>query len=101
MNALVIGAIAYGILAILGGILGYQSAGSKMSLISGVVSGLLLLLGAFLSFQGFAAGRYLSIAVTGLLLVVFGIRLAKTRKAMPAGVMLICGIVALVVMQFA
>jgi uncharacterized membrane protein (UPF0136 family) len=44
MNPAIIAAIAYGILSICGGIIGYVQAQSKPSLISGTISGLLLIL---------------------------------------------------------
>jgi uncharacterized membrane protein (UPF0136 family) len=45
-----------------------------------------------------SGGLVFAIAVTAALVVVFTIRLVKTRKFMPAGLMLIAGIVTLVVM---
>ena len=100
MNVGVIAAIAYGVLAIVGGVMGYRKAGSKVSLISGVISGLLLLLGGLLYAQGNLAGRILATIVTALLIIVFIIRLTKTRKFMPAGLMTVVGIVALMGMVF-
>ncbi|MGB3293779.1 MAG: TMEM14 family protein [Phormidesmis sp.] len=85
--------LLYGILSIVGGAIGYKQAGSQVSLISGFVSGLLLLVGAYLLFGGAASGPALSAIVTLLLVVVFAIRLAKTRKFMPAGLMIIVGII--------
>ncbi len=90
----------YGILSIIGGIIGYKSAGSKVSLISGTISGLLLLIAAYLQLQAQSWGLTLAIIVTSILIVVFTVRLAKTRKFMPAGLMVILGIVALAVMLF-
>ncbi|GAB4382009.1 MAG: hypothetical protein Kow00121_41590 [Elainellaceae cyanobacterium] len=94
-------AIAYGILAIVGGILGYAKAKSQPSLISGVVSGALLIIGGIAQQQGLVWGLWLSILVTGVLVVVFAIRLWKTRKWMPAGLMLAAGVVALIALLFA
>ncbi|MBW4509331.1 MAG: hypothetical protein KME64_22830 [Scytonematopsis contorta HA4267-MV1] len=93
-----IAVLVYGILALVGGIIGYQNAGSKMSLISGTITGLLLILASVILFQGQAWGFTLGLAVTGLLVVVFAIRLVKTRKFMPAGLMSIFGLVTLAVM---
>ncbi|NER35357.1 MAG: hypothetical protein F6J93_15355 [Oscillatoria sp. SIO1A7] len=100
MNASIIAAIAYGILAIVGGIIGYVKVKSKVSLISGVVSGLLLLASGIAAAQGVAWAMLLVKLVTTVLIVVFAIRLAKTRKFMPAGLMLVAGVVALGVMLF-
>jgi uncharacterized membrane protein (UPF0136 family) len=98
MNLSVIAAFAYGILAIAGGIIGYIQATSKVSLISGSISGLLLILAAYFQLQGQTWGAILAVLVTGVLVVVFAVRLAKTRKFMPAGLMTILGILALGVM---
>jgi uncharacterized membrane protein (UPF0136 family) len=98
MSIGIVATIAYGILAILGGIIGYRSASSKVSLISGSISGLSLLIAAVLQLQGQSWGLILATVVTAFLLVVFMFRLAKTRKFMPAGLMSILGIVALAVM---
>ncbi len=96
MNNLPIAAfvtLLYGILSIVGGAIGYKQAGSQVSLISGFVSGLLLLVGAYLLFGGAALGPVLSAVISLLLVVVFAMRLAKTRKFMPAGLMIIVGII--------
>lgn len=98
MTTAAIAAIAYGALSIVGGIIGFVQAGSKVSLISGLISGILLIAGAMLIRQGNAAGFFLSLIVTAGLIAVFAVRLAKTRKAMPAGLMIIAGIAALAVM---
>jgi uncharacterized membrane protein (UPF0136 family) len=98
MNLSIVAAFAYGILAIAGGIIGYIQARSRVSLLSGSISGLLLILAAYLQLQGQTWGLILAVLVTGVLVVVFAVRLAKTRKFMPAGLMTILGMVALAVM---
>ena len=98
MNPGVVAAIAYGILVIVGGIIGYVQAQSKASLISGIISGLLLVTAGVMQLQGQGLGLILAIVVTIALIIVFAIRLAKTRKFMPAGLMTALGVAALVVM---
>ncbi|MEH2196195.1 MAG: TMEM14 family protein [Nostoc sp.] len=98
MNLSIIAAFAYGILAIAGGVIGYIQARSKISLLSGSISGLLLILAAYFQLQGQTWGSILAVLVTAVLVVVFAVRLAKTRKFMPAGLMTILGMVALAVM---
>lgn len=98
MNTAIIAAIAYGIIAIVGGIIGYTQARSTASLISGIISGLLLIFGAVLYLQGQAWGFTLALIVTAILVVVFTIRFVKTRKFMPAGLMLTLGVLTLVIM---
>lgn len=97
MNFSIAAVFAYGILAIVGGIIGYMQANSKVSLISGIISGLLLVIAGFFQLQGQAWAAILAAVVTAVLVVVFAVRFAKTRKFMPAGLMVILGIVTLVV----
>ncbi|MBR8834335.1 MAG: hypothetical protein DSM106950_09945 [Stigonema ocellatum SAG 48.90 = DSM 106950] len=94
----VVAAFAYGILAIIGGIIGYRNASSKVSLISGGISGLLLVFAAFVQLQGQTWGLIVASIVTAILVIFFAFRLAKTRKFMPAGLMTILGTVALAMM---
>jgi len=94
----IISALSYGILAIIGGIIGYIQANSQVSLFSGSISGLLLIFAAYFQLQGQVWALILAVLVTTVLVVVFAVRLAKTRKFMPAGLMTILGILALAVM---
>lgn len=101
MSLGVLAAIAYGALAIVGGIIGFAQVRSKASLISGLVSGLLLIGGGWLWGQGSPVGPILSLIVTVALVVVFIGRFRKTGKFMPAGLMIALGAVALVLMGLA
>ncbi len=92
-------AIAYGILAAVGGVMGYVQARSQVSLISGLISGGLLLLGAWLWQAGSAAGSGLAMGVTVALVIVFLRRWQQTRKAMPALLMVVAGLLALIGMM--
>lgn len=89
-------ALIYGILAMVGGIVGYLKARSKPSLISGIVSGLLLIIGALRAAQGITSGLWVVKIVTLVLVIVFIIRLVKTKKFMPAGLMVIGGVATLI-----
>ncbi|MEB3209872.1 MAG: TMEM14 family protein [Leptolyngbyaceae bacterium] len=93
-----IAAIVYGVFAVVGGIVGYAKAKSTPSLISGVISGALLIIAGIVSSMGMSWGIPLAIAITGILVIVFIYRLVKTRKFIPAGLMTIAGIAALIVM---
>ena len=96
MNSIAITAtVIYGLLAGIGGIWGYIKSQSKPSLISGCISGILLLICAVMQLQGSRWGLLGSKIIILLLVIVFAVRLIKTGKFMPAGVMLIAGVVAL------
>ena len=98
MNLSIVAAIAYGVLSIVGGIFGYVKSQSKASIISGSISGALLIAAGIAQLQGFTWGQTAGVAIAGLLVVVFIVRLVKTKKFMPAGLMIIAGLVALAAM---
>jgi uncharacterized membrane protein (UPF0136 family) len=81
----------YIVLLVVGGLIGFLKAGSKVSLIMSVVfAALLSLCATRVIFQPYVADILLA-----ALLVVFGMRLAKTKKFMPSGLMLILTVAAL------
>jgi uncharacterized membrane protein (UPF0136 family) len=81
----------YIVLLVVGGLIGFLKAKSQMSLVMSVsFAALLSLCAAGIVFQSYVADILLA-----ALLVVFGIRLTKTKKFMPAGMMLILTLVAL------
>ena len=81
----------YIILLVVGGLIGYLKAKSKISLImSAAFAAALSLCAAGIVFQPYMADILLA-----LLIVVFAIRVAKTKKFMPAGLMLVITIIAL------
>ena len=92
----IVATIAYGLLAGVGGVWGYIKSKSKPSLIFGCLSSVLLLVASGMQIQGNVAGLTISKIVVLLLVAVFIIRLAKTGKFMPSGIMLIAGIITLV-----
>ncbi|KKD39916.1 TMEM14 family protein [Limnoraphis robusta Tam1] len=100
MNIGIVAAIAYGLLAVVGGVLGYTQGNSKISLISGGICGALLITGGVMQWQGIPWGLILATAVSILLVIVFIIRLIKTRKLMPAVLMIIAGLAAAVAMIY-
>jgi uncharacterized membrane protein (UPF0136 family) len=90
-----IATFAYGALAIVGGIIGYTKSQSKISLISGSISGILLIVAGIVQLGGQPWGQYVAIGIVGLLIATFIVRLIKTGKFMPAGLMIIAGLAAL------
>ncbi|NET00710.1 MAG: hypothetical protein F6K61_09060 [Sphaerospermopsis sp. SIO1G1] len=96
MNLGIVAAFGYGILVLVGGIIGYIQVKSKISLISGTITGLLLIIAAYCQLQQLTWGLTLAGLITGVMVILFAVRLAKTRKFMPAGLMVIFGALALV-----
>lgn len=81
----------YIILLIIGGLIGFLKAKSKISLImSACFAAALSLCAAHIIFRDYVADILLV-----ALLVVFSMRLAKTKKFMPAGLMLVLTIITL------
>jgi uncharacterized membrane protein (UPF0136 family) len=84
-------------LLVVGGLIGYFKAKSKVSLIMSVTfAALLMLAGKGIIFQ-----TYVVEILLAALLVVFAVRLTKTKKFMPSGLMLILTLLALMLRYFA
>ncbi len=86
----------YIVLLVIGGLIGFLKAKSQVSLImSCSFAGALILCATGIINQRVFVATILLVA----LLVVFAIRLAKTKKFMPAGMMLVLTLVALALMN--
>lgn len=81
----------YIVLLVIGGLIGFFKAKSKVSLIMAVAFAAALSLCA----AGIVSQSYVADLLLAALLVVFGMRLAKTKKFMPSGLMLVVTLVAL------
>ncbi len=86
--------VVYALLMLLGGGIGFLNAKSKPSLIAGSISAILLGVAWFVSRSQETTGYLFGLIVAVLLLVVFGMRLKKTGKFMPSGMLLIFSVVA-------
>lgn len=81
----------YIVILVIGGLIGLLKGKSKVSLTMSVIfAALLSLCAAGIIFQ-----PYVPEILLAILLVVFGMRLAKTKKFMPAGLMLVLTLVTL------
>lgn len=86
----------FGVLSIVGGVIGWKKAGSKASLIAGSVAGALLLLASACLFSqretvGLAVGGTTALLLAGRFVPAY----LKTKKPMPQGLMALCAILAL------
>ena len=82
----------YIVLLLVGGLIGFFKGKSQASLIASVVSAVILILCALnLIFKAYVADL-----VIVALVVVFTMRLAKTKKFMPSGLMLVASLVTLI-----
>ena len=85
----------YIVLLLVGGLIGFFKAKSKVSLITSAVFAALLVLTALPGFFNRRSRADLANVIMAVLLVVFAVRLAKTKKFMPSGLMLVLTIAAL------
>lgn len=100
MNLGIIAAIAYGILAVGGGIMGYVKAKSKISLFAGVSCGIFLIIAGIISWMGMNWGLILASVIATFLVITFISRLIKTGKLMPAALMIAAGVVSVGIMIY-
>jgi uncharacterized membrane protein (UPF0136 family) len=91
----------YGVIMMLGGIMGYLKVGSKASLLSGVGMGLGLLASGYGVWQGSRDSLIVAVVIAALLVALFAIRLAKTKRFMPAGVLAILSLAAVIIFGLA
>lgn len=90
---------SYIILLLVGGLIGFLKAGSKISLITSAVAAALLVLTRLHGVIDPNFGRNLANVIMAVLLIVFAIRLTKNRKFMPSGFMLILTVVVLAMLN--
>jgi len=89
--------IVFGLLTIVGGVIGYVKAGSTASIIAGAISGIALIVAAYLLPGNVALGLILAGAVSILLAARFIPAFMKTGKAMPAGLMAVLSAIGVVI----
>jgi len=85
----------YIVLLMIGGLIGFFKGKSKISLITSGVSAAILVLTAVRGLFDPKFAQGLANVVMAILFVVFTVRLAKTKKFMPSGLMLVVTLVAL------
>ena len=85
----------YIVLLVVGGLIGFFKGKSQVSLIMSVAFAAGLVMTAVPGLLGASLARGLANVLMAVLLVVFAVRLTKTRKFMPAGMMLVITLAAL------
>ena len=80
---------AYIVLLLVGGLIGFFKAKSKVSLLASVIFAAVLVLAVLPGVLALAFARNLVTVTLLLLLVVFAFRLAATKKMMPSGLMML------------
>lgn len=88
--------VIFGILTIVGGLIGYVSKGSVASIVAGSITGVLLLVGAFLLPKYAVAGLATTLILSLVLAGQFVPKFIQTGKAMPAGMMSILSVIGII-----
>jgi uncharacterized membrane protein (UPF0136 family) len=88
--------IIFGLLTIVGGVIGYVKAGSTASIIAGAISGIALIVAAYLLPGNVVLGLIIAGLMSLLLAGRFIPAFIKTGKVMPAGLMAILSAVGVV-----
>jgi len=91
---------SYIVLLLVGGMIGFYKAGSKISLITSAVAAALLTLTRMPGVFEYSFRRELADTILAMLLVVFAIRLAKTKKFIPSGMTLVLTALVLALLNF-
>lgn len=100
MNRKTILLIGYGILLLIGGLIGYLKAHSWPSLLMGGLSGGLALLCAYTLQRGVALAETASKLLSGCLMLFFSYRFLLTFKFFPSGLMAIISLLVLSALLF-
>lgn len=87
----------FGLLTIVGGVMGYVKAQSTISLVAGAITGLLLLVAAYILPEHTMAGLIMAGLVSLLLAGQFLPKFFRTHKMMPAGLMAVLSVIGLIV----
>jgi uncharacterized membrane protein (UPF0136 family) len=88
--------IVFGVLTVVGGVVGYVKAGSVASIIAGSITGVLLLVAAFLLPEHRAIGLATAFIISLLLAAQFVPKFIRTGRAMPAGMMSILSVIGVI-----
>ena len=96
MEAAKIYFIIFGVLTIVGGVIGYVKAGSVASIVAGSITGVLLLVAAFLLSDHRAAGLATAFIISLLLAAQFVPKFIRTGRVMPSGMMAILSVIGLI-----
>jgi uncharacterized membrane protein (UPF0136 family) len=96
MEAAKIYFIIFGVLTVVGGVIGYVKAGSVASIVAGSITGVLLLVAAFLLPDHRAAGLATAFIISLLLAAQFVPKFIGTGRVMPAGMMSILSVIGLI-----
>jgi len=88
--------VIYGLLILVGGVMGYVKGGSTISLLMGSLFGVALLFCAYFLFKKSLPAHYITLALTFLLDGIFTHRFVKTLHFFPAGLLSLLSLTVLI-----
>ncbi len=88
--------LIYGLLMIIGGIIGFTTAKSLASLLSGGISGIILVLVFVWSLKALPPALWTAVGISAALTVLMGVRFVGSGKFMPSGGIALISLIALV-----
>lgn len=90
----------YILLLLIGGLIGFFKGRSKISLVTSAIAAAILVLTRLPGIFAPSFARNLSDVIMAALLVIFAIRLAKSKRFIPSGLMLVLTAVVLALLNF-
>ncbi|HST30265.1 MAG TPA: TMEM14 family protein [Chthoniobacterales bacterium] len=93
MDATSIYFLIFGVLTIIGGVIGYVKAGSLPSIIAGTITGVCLLIAGWILPANRTTGLVIGLIVSLLLAAQFLPKFLRTKSVMPAGLMSILSVI--------
>jgi uncharacterized membrane protein (UPF0136 family) len=90
--------LIYGVLILIGGIIGHIKAGSQPSLVMGIAMSVLLLLSSFAMYKEKKFGYYAAIVLAFFLDAFFSYRFTITHSFFPAGFMSLVSLAVLIML---
>src|SRR6185437_13993885 len=85
--------IVFGVLTIVGGLIGYLKAGSTASIIAGSITGILLIVACFVLPEHRMLGLAGGLVISLLLAAQFLPKFVRTGRVMPAGMMTVLSVI--------
>lgn len=96
MRPMALVGLAYGVVVLFGGVVGYASTGSVASAVAGLVFGAALLGSALAMWRDRPSGWYAALGLAAVLTLFFGHRVWQGAGFVPAGSMAILSLAALI-----
>ncbi len=92
--------VVYTAFLVVGGIIGWRVSGSRISLTSSLVSAALLSVAWRISLDAPKSGYLMATIVALALAILFALRLRKTKKFMPSGMMLLLSAIVTIILAW-